>query len=58
MEAAAHPQRHRSSVGATLKPAGLENAKDIVSDISLKDPTDPEWQNDAGFKSWVAFMDK
>ncbi|MGC2198954.1 MAG: ABC transporter substrate-binding protein [Stellaceae bacterium] len=47
-----------SSVGVTLKPAGFENAKGIISDNSFKDPTDPEWENDAGYKSWVAFMDK
>jgi len=47
-----------SSVGVTLKPAGLENAKDIISDNSFKDPTDPQWQNDAGYKGWVSFMDK
>ncbi len=47
-----------SSVGVTLKPAGFENAKGIISDNSFKDPTDPQWQNDAGYKSWVAFMDK
>jgi len=47
-----------SSVGATLKPAGLENAKGIVSDTSFKDPTDPQWQNDAGYRQWLAFMDK
>jgi branched-chain amino acid transport system substrate-binding protein len=47
-----------NSVGATLKPAGFENAKDIVSDFYLKDPTDPKWTDDAQFKSWVAFMDK
>jgi branched-chain amino acid transport system substrate-binding protein len=47
-----------ASVGATLKPAGLENAKDLVSDFYLKDPTDPKWQDDAGFKWWVSFMDK
>jgi branched-chain amino acid transport system substrate-binding protein len=47
-----------SSVGATLKPAGLENAKGIISDSSFKDPTDPQWQTDAGYKSWVTFMDK
>jgi ABC-type branched-subunit amino acid transport system substrate-binding protein len=47
-----------SSVGATLKPAGLENAKGIISDNSFKDPTDPQWQNDAGYKEWVSFMDK
>ena len=47
-----------SSVAVTLKPAGLENSKGIVSDFYLKDPTDPQWQNDAGYKWWVGFMDK
>jgi branched-chain amino acid transport system substrate-binding protein len=47
-----------SSVAATLKPAGLENAKGIISDNSFKDPTDPQWQTDVGYKSWVSFMDK
>ncbi len=47
-----------SSVGATLKPAGLANAKGIISDSSFKDPTDPEWRNDAGYKQWLSFMDK
>ena len=47
-----------SSVGATLKPAGLENAKGLVSDTSFKDPTDPQWVNDAGYKQWLAFMDQ
>ena len=47
-----------SSVGVTLKPAGFEHSKGIISDNSFKDPTDPEWENDGGYKSWVAFMDK
>jgi ABC-type branched-subunit amino acid transport system substrate-binding protein len=47
-----------NSVAAALKPAGLENAKDVISDFYLKDPTDPQWVNDAGFKEWAAFMDK
>jgi len=47
-----------ASVGATLKPAGLENAKDIVSDFYIKDPTDPQWKDDAGYQQWIAFMDK
>ena len=47
-----------SSVSAALKPAGLENAKGIISDNSFKDPNDPQWQADAGYKSWVSFMDK
>src|SRR6516162_9135489 len=47
-----------NSVGATLKPAGLENAKDLVTDFYLKDPTDPQWKDDPGYKDWVACMDK
>jgi branched-chain amino acid transport system substrate-binding protein len=47
-----------SSVGVTLKPAGLANAKGIISDNSFKDPTDPQWQKDAGYKGWVSFMNK
>ena len=47
-----------SSVGVTLKPAGLDNAKGIITSNSFKDATDPEWQNDAGYKEWVVFMDK
>jgi ABC-type branched-subunit amino acid transport system substrate-binding protein len=47
-----------ASVGAAFKPAGLENANGIISSNSFKDPTDPAWANDAGYKWWVAFMDK
>ena len=47
-----------SSVGVTLKPAGLENAQGIISSNSFKDATDPAWQNDAGYKEWASFMDK
>ena len=47
-----------NSVAATLKPAGLENAKDLVTDLYLKDPTDPQWKDDQGYKDWLVFMDK
>ena len=47
-----------NSVAATLKPAGLDNAKGLVSDFYLKDPTDETWKNDEGYKWWVAFMGK
>jgi branched-chain amino acid transport system substrate-binding protein len=47
-----------NSVGAALKPAGLDNSKGVVSDFYLKDPTDPQWHDDPGFKAWLAFMDK
>src|SRR5580700_5796001 len=47
-----------NSVAATLKPAGLENAKGLISDFYLKDPTDSQWKDDDGFKWWGSFMDK
>ena len=47
-----------ASVGAVLKPAGFENSQGIISTGYLKDPTDPQWANDEGFKKWVAFVDK
>lgn len=47
-----------SSVGSILKPAGLENAKNILTAYYLKDPTDPTWKDDQAFKEWSAFMDK
>ncbi|HVX98870.1 MAG TPA: ABC transporter substrate-binding protein [Pseudorhodoplanes sp.] len=46
------------SVGSVLKPAGLENAKGILSASYYKDPTDPTWRDDPGFKAWLAFMEK
>ncbi|GGC80472.1 ABC transporter substrate-binding protein [Chelatococcus reniformis] len=46
------------SVGGVLKPAGLENGKDIISSYYLKDPADPMWKDDAGIKAWHAFIDK
>ncbi len=47
-----------NSVGGVLKAAGLENSKDVISTTYQKDPTDPAWKNDAGFKAWTAFMEK
>jgi branched-chain amino acid transport system substrate-binding protein len=47
-----------NSVGSVLKPAGLENAKDILSTNYLKDPTDPTWKDDPAIKEWASFMDK
>ena len=47
-----------TSVAAVLRPAGLDNAKDIISTAYLKDPTDPMWQDDPGTRNWRAFMDR
>ncbi|HEV8310693.1 MAG TPA: ABC transporter substrate-binding protein [Methylomirabilota bacterium] len=47
-----------SSVDVVLKPAGLEASRDLVTALYLKDPTDPQWKDDAGMKEWLAFMQK
>ena len=47
-----------SSVGAVIKPAGIENAQGIFTALYGKDPTDPIWNDDPGRKEWIAFMDK
>jgi len=46
------------SVGSVLKPAGLDNAKGVLTTAYFKDPTDPTWKDDAAYKKWSAFMDK
>ena len=47
-----------TSVGAVMKPAGLENSKNVISVNYGKDPLDPMWKNDAGLKKYFAFMAK
>ncbi len=47
-----------ASIGSVIRPAGPENAQDIISSAYLKDPTDPQWKDDAGMKAWNAFLDK
>jgi branched-chain amino acid transport system substrate-binding protein len=47
-----------SSISATIKPAGMENAQGIISSQYLKDPTDPQWKDDADVKAWNTFLDK
>src|SRR3954447_7067168 len=46
------------SIGSVIKPAGFENAQDIISSQYLKDPTDAQWKDDAGMKAWNEFLDK
>ncbi len=36
------------SVGAVLKPAGLENAKGVLTTVYIKDPADPAWKDGRG----------
>ena len=47
-----------ASIGSVIKPAGPENAQDIISSQYLKDPTDAQWKDDAGMKAWNVFLDK
>jgi branched-chain amino acid transport system substrate-binding protein len=46
------------SVGAVMKPAGFDASQGIITAAYLKDPTDPQFQNDADMVAWRAFMDK
>ncbi len=47
-----------TSVGAVMKPAGLENSKGVISVNYGKDPLDPAWKDDPGMKKYFAFMAK
>jgi branched-chain amino acid transport system substrate-binding protein len=47
-----------SSLGSALMPAGLEAAQGVISAAYLKDPDDPRWTNDPGYKEYAAWMDK
>jgi branched-chain amino acid transport system substrate-binding protein len=47
-----------SSIGGTLKPAGLENSIGVIVGTMNKDPTDPKWSEDPGIKTYRAFFEK
>ena len=47
-----------NSVGAVLKPAGLEASKGIISVGYVKDPSDPSLKDDPGMQRYLAFMQK
>jgi branched-chain amino acid transport system substrate-binding protein len=47
-----------ASVGTVMRPAGLDNAQGIVTAQYLKDPTDPQWADDAEMQAWRAWMTK
>ena len=47
-----------ASVGAVIRPAGIEHAHGILTALYGKDPTDPQWKDDPDVKEWFAFMDK
>ena len=47
-----------ASVGAVMRPAGIENAQGIMTAQYAKDVTDPGWAKSPDFVTWKAFMDK
>ena len=47
-----------NSVGAVMRPAGLEKGVGIISAAYVKDPTDPQWQDTPEYKDWLAWMKK
>jgi branched-chain amino acid transport system substrate-binding protein len=47
-----------TSVGAVMKPAGLDASTGVISVNYGKDPLDPTWKDDAGMKRYFAMMEK
>jgi len=47
-----------NSMNATLKPAGIENAKGLISVGYVKDPLEDTYKDDPGVKEYLAFMEK
>lgn len=47
-----------SSVGATLKPAGLDKSTGVIVGTITMDPTDAQWDNNEGMKNFRTFVDK
>lgn len=47
-----------ASIATVIRPAGFENAQGIISTMYLKDPSDPQWQNDEEKKRFDAFLAK
>jgi branched-chain amino acid transport system substrate-binding protein len=47
-----------SSIATTLKPAGLDKSKGLITSQFTKDTTDPRWRDDPGLKEYAAFIAK
>jgi ABC-type branched-subunit amino acid transport system substrate-binding protein len=47
-----------ASIGSVIKPAGYENAQDIISAAYLMDASDPQWKDNPGMKSFDDFLAK
>jgi len=46
------------SIGAVMKPAGLEASEGVLSAGYLKDASAPQWKDDDGMKKFMTFIDK
>ena len=47
-----------SSIGAVLKPAGLEKSIGLISSAVAKDPSDAQWRDDPAVKDYLAWAKK
>ena len=47
-----------TSIGAVIRPAGVEKAQDIISVAYLMDALDPQWKDDPGMKAFDEFLAK
>jgi branched-chain amino acid transport system substrate-binding protein len=46
------------SIGAVMKPAGLEASEGVLSAGYLMDASDPQWKDNAGMKKFMTFIEK
>ena len=47
-----------NSIGAVIRPAGVENARGIISASAAMDPLDPDWKNDPLMEAYDDFLAK
>jgi len=47
-----------TSIGAVLKPAGIEASRGLITGEYAKEPTDPQWAKDKGVEEFIAWMKK
>jgi branched-chain amino acid transport system substrate-binding protein len=45
-----------ASVDVVLRPAGTDASTGLVTALFIKEPTDPAWASDPGYKEWLTFM--
>jgi branched-chain amino acid transport system substrate-binding protein len=47
-----------ANINNVLVPAGLDKSKGIITTAYIKDPNDPQWQDNKDYKEWLAWMKK